>query len=139
MLERFRKIDILKDYVGSRQKDIEDHNKKSGVDLELLVNGRRQTNIGVFRAYVNAYLRAHPMVKQDMTLLVRHLEPTPKGLPLQVYVFSSDQVWANYEAIQADIFDHLLAAIPEFELQVFQVPGGRDVEALSRSLGKSPS
>jgi miniconductance mechanosensitive channel len=136
MLERFGKIAILQDYVRSRQKAIDDHNEKSEVDLELHVNGRRQTNIGVFRAYVNAFLRAHPMINQDMTFLVRHLEPTSKGLPLQVYVFSSDQAWANYEAIQADIFDHLLAAIPEFELRVFQEPGGRDVEALGESLAR---
>jgi miniconductance mechanosensitive channel len=136
MLERFGKIAILQDYVSSRQKAIDDHNEKSEVDLELHVNGRRQTNIGVFRAYVNAFLRAHPMINQDMTFLVRHLEPTSKGLPLQVYVFSSDQAWANYEAIQADIFDHLLAAIPEFELRVFQEPGGRDVEALGESLAR---
>ena len=136
MLERFGKIAILQDYVRSRQKDIDDHNEKSEVDLELHVNGRRQTNIGVFRAYVNAFLRAHPMINQDMTFLVRHLEPTSKGLPLQVYVFSSDQAWANYEAIQADIFDHLLAAIPEFELRVFQEPGGRDVAALGESLAR---
>lgn len=127
MLERFRKFDLIKNYIKEKQEEIARYNQKHFTQPELLINGRRQTNIGVFRAYIIAYLRNHPKIHQSMTFLVRHLEPTQYGLPVQIYVFSNDQVWANYEAIQADIFDHLLAAIPEFDLRVFQNPSGYDL------------
>lgn len=127
MLERFRKFDLIKNYIKGKQEEIARYNQKHVTQPELLINGRRQTNIGVFRAYIIAYLRNHPKIHQSMTFLVRHLEPTQYGLPVQIYVFSNDQVWANYEAIQADIFDHLLAAIPEFDLRVFQNPSGYDL------------
>lgn len=127
MLERFRKFDLIKNYIKEKQEEIARYNQKHVTQPELLINGRRQTNIGVFRAYIIAYLRNHPKIHQSMTFLVRHLEPTQYGLPVQIYVFSNDQVWANYEAIQADIFDHLLAAIPEFDLRVFQNPSGYDL------------
>ena len=84
------------------------------------------TNLGIFRKYLELYLHHNPKIKQDMTFLVRHLQPTEKGLPIEIYVFSNDQAWANYESIQADIFDHILAIIPEFELKVFQNPTGED-------------
>jgi miniconductance mechanosensitive channel len=126
MLERFNKFDFIKDYIAQKQEEINVYNKEHATDTFQLINGRRQTNIGVFRAYIIAYLKKHPKIHQNMTFLVRHLEPTQDGLPLQIYVFSNDQVWANYEAIQADIFDHLLAAVPEFELRVFQNPTGYD-------------
>ena len=96
----------------------------------MLGNGRRLTNLGTFRAYVNAYLRAHPRIHQDMTFLVRQLQPTEHGLPLEIYVFTNDTRWAVYEGIQADIFDHLLAVIDQFDLRVFQSPSGRDVAAV---------
>ncbi|MDH3394006.1 MAG: mechanosensitive ion channel family protein, partial [Desulfobulbaceae bacterium] len=126
LLAKFNKIELLRDYINSRQEEIDQHNQARAIDTSLPVNGRRQTNIGVFRAYVVAYLRAHPMIHQDMTFLVRHLAPTAQGLPLEIYVFSRDQVWANYEAIQADIFDHILASLPIFDLRVFQYPNGHD-------------
>ena len=88
------------------------------------------TNVGTFRAYVKAYLENHPMINRDMTFLVRQLAPTERGLPLEIYVFCKDKVWANYEAIQADIFDHILAVVKEFDLNVFQEPTGADFEAL---------
>jgi miniconductance mechanosensitive channel len=127
MRERFGKIALLKEYLDKKEAEINAYNLEHNVDPSMVLNGRRQTNIGVFRAYVVAYLRNHPQIHQDMTFLVRHLEPTPQGLPLQIYVFSKDQVWANYEAIQADIFDHVLAAVPEFDLRVFQYPSGFDL------------
>ncbi len=130
MLDSFARYQLLQDYLVKRQAEIEAANRESGVDTSLPVNGRRQTNIGVFRAYVVAYLRANPQINQEMTFLVRHLEPTPQGLPLEIYVFSKDKVWANYEAIQADIFDHLLAVLPEFGLRVFQYPSGHDLARL---------
>lgn len=130
MLERFRKFDLIKNYITEKQKEIATYNKEHTSNPEQLINGRRQTNIGVFRAYIIAYLKNHPKIHQSMTFLVRHLEPTQYGLPVQIYVFSNDQVWANYEAIQADIFDHLLAAVPEFDLRLFQNPSGYDFSRL---------
>ena len=109
-----------------KKEAISAYNAEHNVDTSQLINGRRQTNIGVFRAYIVAFLKSHPKIHQNMTFLVRHLEPTPYGLPVQIYVFSNDQAWANYEAIQADIFDHLLAALPEFDLRIFQNPTGYD-------------
>ncbi|HEB51102.1 MAG TPA: mechanosensitive ion channel family protein [Desulfobulbus sp.] len=129
-LEGFAGIELIRDYVRAKQREIEEYNRAHGVDTSVMINGRRQTNIGIFRAYIAAYLRQHPKIRKDMTFLVRHLEPGPEGLPIQVYVFSGDQVWANYEAIQADIFDHLLAALPWFHLRVFQKPGGADLQRL---------
>lgn len=132
MLARFREIDILTEYVEKKQVEIDEYNQSGGVNLRLQVNGRRQTNAGIFRAYLQNYLRNHPMVHEQMTFLVRQLQPTAQGLPLEIYVFSRDQVWANYEAIQADIFDHILAALPEFGLRVFQEPSGADFRTLNR-------
>ena len=130
MIARFRKISCLSAYLDERQKEIDADNEKRGIDLAVKINGRRQTNVGIFRAYLLAYLRSHSMVHDEMTFLVRQLEPTENGLPMQIYVFCRDKVWANYEAIQADIFDHVLAALPEFELRVFQSPTGADFRAL---------
>lgn len=123
---KLAKIKILEKYLHPKQQEIEAYNKRHHLDDGPVVNGRNQTNIGIFRAYTQEYLRQHPQIHSNMTFLVRQLQPGPTGLPLEIYVFSKDQVWANYEAIQADIFDHLLAALPYFELQVFQNPCGSD-------------
>ncbi len=130
MLERFQKFELIKNYITEKQEEISRYNKENTLNQEQLINGRRQTNIGVYRAYVIAYLKNNPKIHKNMTFLVRHLEPTQYGLPIQIYVFSNDQVWANYETIQADIFDHLLAAVPEFELRLFQNPSGYDFSRL---------
>jgi miniconductance mechanosensitive channel len=132
LLERFSQMQLLRPYLEKKQAEIEQSNREQEIDDASPLNGRRLTNIGMFRAYLEAYLRHHPKVHQGMTFLVRQLAPTDRGLPLEIYVFSSDQVWANYEAIQADIFDHLLAALPEFELRIFQNPTGSDFSHLSR-------
>ena len=131
MLERFGKIQLLRDYLKAKREDIAAFNAGMSFDGDSPVNGRRLTNAGTYRAYIVAYLRQHPMINQDMTFLVRQLAPTPEGLPLEVYVFCRDKVWANYEAIQADIFDHLLAVIPEFGLRVYQQPAGSDFRSLA--------
>jgi miniconductance mechanosensitive channel len=132
MLEKFRKMELLKDYVAQKQEEINAANAEQGIDLSAtVVNGRRQTNLGIFRAYLVHYLRSHPKIHKGMTFLVRHLQPTAQGLPIEIYVFSSDKNWTHYEAIQADIFDHVLASIPEFGLRVYQQPSGTDVLALS--------
>jgi miniconductance mechanosensitive channel len=131
MLDEFKKIKYISEYIERKIEEIKEHNLAAEVDESDLVNGRHLTNIGTFRAYVASYLRNHPKIHQDMTFLVRHLEPTPNGLPIQIYVFSNDQAWANYEAIQADIFDHILAVIPKFELRIFQNPTGADFQGLA--------
>ncbi len=122
MIKHFQKIHYLKDYVIQREQEITEHNQKNKIDDTIVVNGRRMTNVGMFRNYLERYLRNHPKIHQEMTLLVRHLQPSEKGLPIEIYAFSNDQAWANYETIQADIFDHILAVLPEFDLCVFQYP-----------------
>jgi miniconductance mechanosensitive channel len=131
MLERFKKFQAIQEYVDRKVAEVQKHNTEQRVDESVLLNGRRLTNIGTFRAYLEAYLRRHPKVHQDMTFLVRQLAPGPQGLPLEIYVFSRDQAWARYEAIQADIFDHVLASVPLFDLRVYQQPSGSDVQKLA--------
>jgi len=126
MLNRFSKIRYISEYIEKKKQEITKYNIELKVDDSDLVNRRRLTNIGTFRAYVIAYLRNHPMINQDMTFLIRQLAPGDYGLPIEIYVFCKDKVWANYESIQADIFDHFLAIIPEFDLKVFQNPSGSD-------------
>jgi miniconductance mechanosensitive channel len=132
MRERFLKIQYLRDHIESKTKELAAWNKERAVDEGVLVNGRRLTNLGCFRAYLEAYLKHHPQIHAEgMTFIVRHLPPGPTGLPIEVYVFSKDQRWVQYEAIQADIFDHILAVIPQFDLRVFQEPTGSDFQRLS--------
>ncbi|MFQ5637965.1 MAG: mechanosensitive ion channel family protein [bacterium] len=131
MLQRFSKIQFIADYIEQKKKELREFNQSAKVDETSLVNGRRMTNIGTFRAYVNAYLKNHPKINLDMTFLIRQLPPTQHGLPIEIYVFCKDKVWAHYEAILADIFDHFLAVIPEFDLRVFQDPTGGDFKQFS--------
>jgi miniconductance mechanosensitive channel len=135
MLERFKRIQFITEYVQRKLDEVTEYNKEHVDDDSLLVNGRHLTNVGTFRAYLEAYLRHHPKINQGMTFLVRQLAPGERGLPIEIYVFSSDQAWANYEAIQAGIFDHILAVIPLFDLRVFQTPTGADMRALSGLTG----
>jgi miniconductance mechanosensitive channel len=132
MLERFGKIQYISEYIETKKSELTEFNQATKVDNASLVNGRRMTNIGTFRAYVKAYLQNHPMINKNMTFLIRQLPPTEHGLPIEIYVFSKDQVWANYEAIQADIFDHVLAVVPEFDLRVYQNPTGADFRVLNQ-------
>jgi miniconductance mechanosensitive channel len=131
-IEKLRKFYLLRDYISDREKEIEAYNKSLDLEPTEVTNGRKMTNLGTFRKYLENYLQHHPRIHQEMTFLVRHLQPTEKGLPLEIYVFSRDQEWAKYEAIQADIFDHILAIIPEFGLRVFQNPSGDDFHQLVR-------
>ena len=128
MVERFSRIQVLSEYVKYKVTELGAHNETHEVDESLAINGRRMTNIGTFRAYLTKYLRNHPAIQQDMTFLIRQLAPTDKGLPVEIYVFSNDQRWPQYEAIQADIFDHIYAVLPEFDLRPFQGPSGSDIE-----------
>lgn len=136
MLEKFQKIELLKDYLKQKIAEIEKDNKIKNVDMSCMVNARRLTNIGTFRAYIAAYLRNHKKIHQDLTFLIRQLAPGPTGLPIEIYVFTNDTRWANYETIQADIFDHLLAVIKEFELRTFQYPGGKDLRPMAWGIEK---
>jgi miniconductance mechanosensitive channel len=130
---RLRDFSLLGDYLGRKQRELEAWNGKLAADGAAPLNARKISNIGTFRNYVERYLRSHPGIRQDMTLIVRQLSPTAEGLPLEIYCFSNITAWAGYENIQADIFDHLLAILPEFELRVFQRPGGADLRALQGS------
>lgn len=126
LILKFKKISLVKGYVEEKEKELSEYNRKLDIDNSVLVNGRRQTNLGIFMAYLEAYLRNNPDIRLDMAFLVRQLQPKESGIPVEIYVFSKEQEWARYEKIQADIFDHILASIPEFDLQVFQNPSGAD-------------
>ena len=130
MLEKFRKIALLTEYVDTKQQELETYNKEHNIDGSILVNGRRQTNLGVFRAYLVNYLKSNPDVNKDLTCMVRQLQPTEKGIPMELYFFAATTVWIPYEGIQADVFDHILAILPEFGLQVFQEVSGSDLRHL---------
>jgi len=127
MLQRLASIQIIAPYLQQKQRELDDFNQQCQADAASPANGRRLTNVGTFRAYMLAYLRRHPFINQDMTLLVRQLEPTAQGLPLQLYVFSADKRWEAYESIQSDLFDHFLAAMSEFDLRPYQAPSGADI------------
>ena len=131
MLERFSKIEYIANYLDEKRREISSWNAIHSIDEADPLNGRKLTNVGTFRAYVVAYLRNHPMISQEMTFLVRQLAPTEHGLPIEIYVFSKDQAWSNYEGIQADIFDHILVIARVFDLRIFQSPSGADVQRLS--------
>jgi miniconductance mechanosensitive channel len=133
MFSRLSHIKLLSNYLQTKQEEILEYNRSHQVVQEddLDINGRRQTNIGIFRAYIIAYLKENPQISRNMTFLVRQLAPTEHGLPLEIYVFSTDKRWAEYETIQADIFDHLFASLPIFGLRAFQNPTGYDLQLLS--------
>lgn len=116
------KVQLIRAYVEQRNGQIETYNTQHGINKELLLNGRNLTNFGVFRKYVTSYLENHPALNKEMTLMVRQLQPTAEGIPLEVYAFSADKRWQNYEYVMADIFDHLLAALPYFDLEIFELP-----------------
>lgn len=134
LLDKLKKVQYLSDYIYGKEKELKDYNLQNNVDESVRINGKRLTNLGTFRKYVEFYLQHNPKINKQMTFLVRQLQPTETGIPIEIYVFSSDNVWTNYEQIQSDIFDHLLAIIPEFELQVFQNPSGNDFRKFNTSL-----
>ncbi|MBG7610440.1 MAG: mechanosensitive ion channel [Anaerolineae bacterium] len=130
MINRFKSIELLAPHLRSKIAEIEASNTGKNVNMETLVNGRRLTNIGSFRAYIETYLKSHPMIHDKHTFLVRQLAPSEMGLPIEIYVFTNVTDWIAYESIQSDIFDHLLAVLTEFDLQVFQNPTGKNFEHL---------
>lgn len=127
MLDEFEKIHYLSDYIRDKKDKMALYNLENKVDTSHAINVRRLTNIGTFRAYIQIYLRNHPKIHKEMVQMVRQLPPGEHGLPLEIYVFTNDTAWANYESIQSDIFDHILAVVPEFGLRVFQKPTGYDI------------
>lgn len=139
MIEKMLKIRRLKTYLQNKVEEVQASNlEEYGNDLEALCNGRRLTNLGTFRAYCEAYLREHPKINKEMILLVRQLAPTEHGLPLEIYAFTSDTPWVLHEGVQADIFDHLISVMEEFDLKIFQSPSGTDIRSLARAQKEEP-
>ncbi|KAA3610500.1 MAG: mechanosensitive ion channel family protein [Calditrichaeota bacterium] len=128
MLARFEKIELISSYVKTKREELASYNQNT-VGKER-INQRRLTNIGTFRIYVETFIKAHPKVHKNLTCMVRQLAPGPHGVPLEVYLFTNDIEWINYEAIQADIFDHIFAIVPEFDLRMYQQPSGQDMSRI---------
>ena len=120
MLEKYKHYGLVKEYLIEREKDIAEYNKANNIDTSEIMNGRQQTNLGVFRAYIKAYLNNNPKLNHNLTMMVRQMQPTEFGVPLQIYAFSSDKQWVNYEEIQSDIFDHIISAAAMFDLKIYQ-------------------
>ncbi|WP_454191022.1 mechanosensitive ion channel family protein [Paenibacillus sp. Marseille-Q7038] len=132
MIGEFQKIHYLTDYISTKSDEINTYNIEHRINTESSVNGRQLTNIGVFREYIHQYLRNHPNIHKDMTLMIRQLAPEDNGLPLEIYAFSNDTAWGVYEKVQADIFDHIFAVAPSFGLRTFQNPTGHDIAQLKQ-------
>ncbi|MDD3503368.1 MAG: mechanosensitive ion channel [Eubacteriales bacterium] len=133
MINSFMEIDILKEYVNSKQSEIENYNTTHKINNSSPVNGRHMTNVGTFRAYIIEYIRSHTRIRQDMIQMVRQLPPKEYGLPIELYMFTKTTDWSEYETIQADIFDHILAVAPLFGLRLFQNPSGYDLRQLTEN------
>jgi miniconductance mechanosensitive channel len=123
-VEKLKTIQLISDYLSTRQKDIDNYNTQNNIDKSILINGRNLTNLGVFRKYLQSYIENHSAINKDMFIMVRQLAPTAQGLPLELYCFSSDKRWENYEYIMADIFDHALAAVSYFDLEIYELNPG---------------
>lgn len=126
-LEGLKKIQLISSYLDQRQQDIEKFNTENAVDKSLTINGRNMTNLGIFRKYINLYLATHPGINKDMTMMCRHLQPTEKGIPIEIYAFSNDKRWINYEFIMADIFDHIIASVRYFDLEIYELPSEKGI------------
>lgn len=133
LMENLKKIQLVSNYIDHRQLEIERHNKRVNADKNVLINGRNQTNFGVFRKFLDSSLRQNTGINQEMMVMVRQLQPTPQGIPLEIYCFSKDKRWENYEAIMSDLFDHVIASVPYFELELFEEPSGKDFKFLKQN------
>ena len=127
-VDQLKEIHLINDYLTTRQTEINNYNTENQIEKSTLLNGRNQTNFGVFRKYVDTYLKQHSAINKEMMTMIRQLEPTAQGIPLEIYAFSKDKVWQNYEYIIADIFDHVLAAVPYFNLEIFELPSGKNFQ-----------
>ena len=121
-VQNLQKIELIASYIINRQKDIDNYNQEHGINKEIAINGRNLTNIGVFRKYMETYAKNHSAINNDMMIMARQLAPTSQGIPIEIYAFSADKRWENYEYIMADVFDHLIAALPYFDLELFELP-----------------
>ena len=131
MLEKYKQFQLVSKYIDKKEAEIAEYNKKNNIDTSSLVNGRRQTNIGIFRAYLTEYIKQNPNLNHNLTMLVRQKDPTEFGVPLQVYCFSAKTDWLSYEAIQNDIFDHIYAVINQFDLKIYQRPSSYSINMLN--------
>lgn len=136
-LEKLKKIQLIEPYLETRQNEINSYNDSQKIDRSLPINGRNQTNLGIFRKYVDTYLQNHSAVHKELYIIVRHLAPTPQGIPVEILCFSRDKRWENFEYISADIFDHIIAAVPYFGLQLFESPSGDDINKYLHQLSVS--
>lgn len=134
MIEKFKKIHYLKDYIYKKEKEIEEYNIKNNIDTDQKINGRRMTNLGTFRAYLQNYISNHPGIDQEKIMMVRQLAPGENGIPMEIYAFTRDTAWVNYERVQSDIFDHVLAVAREFGLRIFQIPSGYDIKNMNSNV-----
>ena len=132
MIEEFKKIHYLKDYIIDKEKELEEYNSQNNIDTGQIVNGRRMTNLGTFRAYLQNYINNHPGINQNMIRMVRQLAPGETGIPMEIYAFTKDTAWVNYEKVQSDIFDHIYASAKEFGLRIFQTPSGYDLRECAK-------
>ena len=134
LINKLSKIQLISKEIENKKNEINLYNEKNKIDDHNLVNGRRLTNIGVFRSYLESYLRQHPMIHEKMTFLVRQLSPKENGLPIEIYVFCKDTNWNTYEKVQSDIFDHIFAVVSEFQLRIFQEPSGADFQKINNNI-----
>jgi len=130
-IENLKKIDLITSYLDSKQIVIDKFNAQHEVNKELAINGRNLTNMGVFRKYMETYVENHSAINNDMTIMVRQLAPSSQGIPIEIYAFSKDKIWKNYEYIMADIFDHLVASVPYFDLELFELPSNINFKSMS--------
>ena len=121
-VNKLKEIQLISSYLETKQGDIQSYNSSNSINKDILLNGRNLTNLGVFRKYIDIYLNNHSAINKDMMIMARQLAPTTQGIPLEIYAFSSDKRWENYEYIMSDIFDHLIAALPYFNLEIFELP-----------------
>ena len=135
--QEFVKYHLISDYINNRQSEIEKYNEINKIDTSILINGRRMTNIGVFRKYIESYLISHPSIRNDMIIMVRQLKIDDRGIPLEIYCFTKTTSWLEYETIQADIFDHLLSSAKFFDLEIFQQPSGDDFRSVFKNISQS--
>lgn len=132
-IEYFKKIHLISDYIEEVSNEVNKYNNENNIDKSVLINGRNLTNFGTFRIYLDKYIENHPKINQDMLLMSRQLEPTPNGIPLEIYAFSKEKVWEDYERVMANIFDHILASVKYFDLEVFQNPSSIDINNLKQT------
>ncbi len=131
-IEHFKKIELLNSYVNEISEEVNHYNTSNNIDKSLLINGRNLTNFGMFRKYLDLYLNQHPKINKDLLFMSRQLAPTENGVPLEIYAFSSEKQWLIYERVMADIFDHIFASVPYFNLEVFENPSSKDVLNLKK-------